>query len=113
MIYDHTYHTEYSLSIEGPLPEDKMALATELAQISKNKLFDMHKLLRGEKVYLTWHSSLKDMLTFSNAHPELILTLKGEGEDEYDRWTRSFRKGIDLTPVEDDEEDDDEDEELE
>ena len=113
MIYDNNYHTEFSLTIEGPLPDDKLKLATELAQISKNKLFDMNKLLNGDKVYIQWHSSLKDMTVFSKAHPELILILKGEGEDEFDRWTRAFRKGIDLTPVDEDEEEDDDDQDDE
>lgn len=109
MIYENSYHTEFSLTIEGELPAAKLELATELAKISGNSRMYMNRLLDGGKVYLQWHSSLKDMAAFSAAHPELLLTLKGEGEDEFDRWTRSFRKGIDLTPVEDDEDDDDED----
>lgn len=113
MIYDNAYYTEFSLSIEGPVPADRLKLATELAQISKNSLADMSRLLNGGKVYLQWHSSLKDLTAFSKAHPDLLLILKGEGEDEFDRWTRSFRMGIDLTPVEDDDDDEDDDLELE
>ncbi len=105
MIYDR-YHTEFTLSIEGELPADKLTLATELAKISKNSLQDMNRLIHGGKVYIQWHSSQKDMVAFSKLHPELMLILKGEGEDEYDRWTRTFRKGIDLTPVEEDDDDD-------
>lgn len=107
MIYDNGYYTEFSLTIEGELPADKLKLATELARISKNSLADMSRLLSGGKVYIQWHSSLKDMAAFSREHPELMLVLKGEGDDEFDRWTRTFRKGIDLTPVEDDEEEED------
>lgn len=109
MIYDNNYYTEFSLKIEGPLPADKLQLATELAKLSKNSLPDMSRLINGDKVYIQWHSSLKDLAAFSKAHPELMLILKGEGEDEFDRWTRTFRKGIDLTPVEDDEDDDEDD----
>jgi hypothetical protein len=109
MIYDSNYYTEFSLKIEGDLPADKLKLATELAQISKSSLQDMSRLINGDKVYTQWHSSLKDMTIFSKAHPELIMVLKGEGEDEFDRWTRTFRKGIDLTPIEDDEDEDDDD----
>lgn len=108
MIYDSNYYTEFSLTIEGAESADKLKMATELAQISKNSLQDMSRLIDGGKVYTQWHSSLKDMAIFSKAHPELILILKGEGEDEFDRWSRTFRKGIDLTPVEDDDDDDDE-----
>lgn len=107
MLYENGYYTEFSLTIEGPLPDDKLELAKELAQISRNSLADMSRLLGGGKVYLQWHSSLKDLAAFSQAHPELLLMLKGEGDDEFDRWTRSFRKGIDLTPVEDDDDEDD------
>lgn len=112
MIYDSAYYTEFSLTIEGDVPADKLLLATELAQISRNSLQDMSRLISGGKVYTQWHSCLKDMAVFSRAHPELILILKGEGEDEYDRWTRTFRKGIDLTPVEADDEDEDDDPDL-
>ena len=107
MIYDSNYYTEFSLTIEGIVPADKLKLATELAQISRSSLQDMSRLINGDKVYTQWHSSLKDMAIFSKAHPELNLTLKGEGEDEFDRWSRTFRKGIDLTPVEEDDDDDD------
>lgn len=109
MIYEN-YHTEFSLTIEGTPTADKLALATELAKISRNTLADMRRLIDGGKVYIPWHSSLKDMAAFSAAHPELILILKGAGEDEFDRWSRTFRKGIDLTPIEEDDDDEDDDE---
>ncbi|HEY9844467.1 MAG: hypothetical protein ACAI44_02620 [Candidatus Sericytochromatia bacterium] len=113
MIYDGSYYTEFSLTIEGAVPADKLKLATELAQISRNSLQDMSRLVNGDKVYIQWHSSLKDLAIFSKAHPELMLILKGEGEDEFDRWTRTFRMGIDLMPVEEDEYEDDDEADLE
>jgi len=40
-----------------------------------------------------WYNHEKDMKGFSKNYPELLFTLKGEGEEYPDIWTKYFMNG--------------------
>ena len=40
-----------------------------------------------------WYNHEDDMIRYSTMHPEVLFTIKGEGEDSGDLWIKYFKNG--------------------
>lgn len=40
-----------------------------------------------------WYSHVKDMLSLSEKYPDVVFSLKGDGEEQGDSWFKYFRDG--------------------
>lgn len=47
----------------------------------------------NDEDYVTWYHYERDMLQLSKEFPDVLMTVKGQGEDDDDRWIQYFKGG--------------------
>jgi hypothetical protein len=84
------YHTYYTIYVE---PEEKrqevVSSLRETNQLIRNVLDDCGYFLCD----LVWSDYDKDVLAVSKKHPDVFITIYGEGDDSEDLWVHYFQNG--------------------
>ena len=89
------YYTDYELTCDRPDELESILAASTceydeaLTEIFETKNRD-GSWARGE---IKWYGHEKDMKRVSKNNPEILFTLKGEGEEAGDIWVKYFKAG--------------------
>ena len=78
------YYTNYKVTTDEIIPEFDDLL----------KSFSQYTFFNGESPEkIKWYSHEDDMRKLSHAHPKVLFTVRGEGEESDDLWIKYFLNG--------------------
>lgn len=86
------YYTSYSLLVNDPKGNDLDIINDLISDRGNSPYYSFDKFgntIENQK----WYDHEKDMIEFSKKYPEVIFTLRGEGEDSEDIWIKYFKNG--------------------
>jgi hypothetical protein len=85
------YYTRYNLSVDAPNYNDMEIIE----QFRKENEYAAHALEEDGSCAdeCKWYDHEKELKAFSKKHPNLVFTLKGEGEESGDMWYKYFKGG--------------------
>jgi len=79
------YYTDFEVSV------DDYAIGNDLDKTLKE--VTKYSFRNGYLQEAKWYDWKRDMLTISNAYPEAIFTVEGNGEEAGDMWRAYFKNG--------------------
>lgn len=83
------YYTNYSLSVLNDRGADLTILKNELNEKFGEDLIDDN----GETEEIKWYSWEEDMLELSKKYPDMLIEIRGDGEEGDDFWEARFKDG--------------------
>ncbi|MCY4580797.1 MAG: hypothetical protein OXD31_17355 [Chloroflexi bacterium] len=68
-------------------------VAQSVAEVTKDEDVDSWKDVLSGGTEVKWYDVTDDMLRVSLRHPQAVLTLSGEGQENGDKWVSYFKDG--------------------
>ena len=84
------YYTRYSLQVSQLTDELDKFLENHEHDYGENFYSD---LMTGNVDTIKWYDHDKDMIALSLKFPDIVFTLKGEGEESGDIWLKYYKNG--------------------
>src|SRR5688500_12222794 len=73
--------------------ERREEIRTYAHQLSDEQMKDPNGFCYSDDDCVKWYNYEKDMLFLSQQFPNVLMTVKGEGEDRDDVWIQYFKNG--------------------
>jgi hypothetical protein len=90
------YYTHYALTIAPDFEEESeehQSLQKAFKDVMGYGDDCLDDLLSGQMEATKWYAHDENMLEISTKFPDLLFTLKGEGEEANDLWIKYYKKG--------------------
>lgn len=86
------YNTRYKLRADYAPHNKPDEVVRGFVSINENASYCLNSLGDSEEAG-KWYDHETDLLSLSRAHPDLLFTLEGEGEQSGDLWKKYFHAG--------------------